>query len=193
MNSYPENELKNKFLKPFADNNLLTFIGMNCKYNPDYVNAFYCNLELTTSGFQSRFKDRIVKFIFSDFINCFGMRSEGTNVSNSKVKDYEKISFVLDISIYVCEHMEILKFRISQIKFGMRFIHWVIVNILARKPGKSSRDDDNDLFLMWCLIYNIKTYKNDWVRFIFDGIIYCRNNPKSPIFFFFLFYDGLAA
>lgn len=156
---------------------------MNRKYNPDYVKAFYYNLELTTPGLQSKFKNKIVKFGYYDFINYFGMRSEGTNVSNSKGKHYEKVVFVLYISKHVCEHVEMSNLRVRQIKFGMRLIHWVIVKILARKPDNSNRADDNGLFLMWCLIYNIKTYKNDWVKFIFDRMIYCRDNPKKPIFF----------
>lgn len=43
-------ELRTNFLKPFADNHLMKFIGMKSKYNLDYVKAFYCNLELTTKG-----------------------------------------------------------------------------------------------------------------------------------------------
>lgn len=74
VNSYAENELKTKFLKPFDDKNILTFISLNRKYNPDYVKAFQCNLESTTSGLQSRFKDRIMKLSYSNFINYFGMR-----------------------------------------------------------------------------------------------------------------------
>lgn len=161
MNSSTENELKTKFLKPLANNNLLTFIGKNQKYNPDYVKAFYCNLEHTTSSLQSRFKDRIMMFGYSNFINYFGMRSEGTNVFNSKGKDYEKVGFVLDISKFVCEHMEMFDLRVSENKLGTGLIHWVIVKILARKLGNFSRVGDCDLFLMWCLIYNIKTYKMD--------------------------------
>lgn len=64
----------------------------------------------------------------------------------------------------------------------MRLMYMVVVKILAWKQGNSSMDDDSDLFLMWCLIYNIKTYKNDWVRFILDRMIYYMGNTMNPIF-----------
>lgn len=181
VNSSTEAELKTKFLKPFADNNLLTIIRMSRKHNPDYVNAFYCNLELTSASLQSRFKDKIMKFNYSDFITYFGMKSEGTNVSNSKGKYYVKVSFVLDISKFVREHMEMLNLRIGQIKFGMRLIHWVFVKFFPRKLGNSSRADDIGLLLMWYLIYNKKTNRNDRVKFIIDRMIYYRDNLKKPI------------
>ncbi|KAI5430605.1 hypothetical protein KIW84_034989 [Lathyrus oleraceus] len=157
VNNYVESELKTKFLKLFVDNNLLTLIGLNREYNPDYVKDFYYNVELTAAG---------------------------TNLSNPKEEqDYEDFAFVLDISKFVYEHMEMSNLRISQIKFGMRLIHLVIVKILARRPGNFSRVGDIDLYLMWCLIYIIKIYRNDWVKFIFDIMIYYRENPKKPIFF----------
>lgn len=112
------------------------------------------------------------------------MKSEGTNLSNPKEEpNYEKVTFVLDISKPFYEHMETSNLSVRQIKFGMRLIHWVIVKILTRKLGNSSKADDNDLFLMWCLIYNTKICNNDCVRFIFDRMIYCKDNPKKPIFF----------
>lgn len=70
--------------------------------------------------------------------------------------------------------------RISEIKFGMRLLHWMVVKILARKPTNSSRDDDNDLFFMWSLTHKTK---NNWVRFIIDKMIHYRDNPKRLIFF----------
>lgn len=42
--------LREKILKLFADRKLLKFIGLNKRYNPDYVKAFYCNLEQTPLG-----------------------------------------------------------------------------------------------------------------------------------------------
>ncbi|KAI5431442.1 hypothetical protein KIW84_035580 [Lathyrus oleraceus] len=62
-------------------------------------------------------------------------------------------------------------------------IHWIVVKILARKPGNSTRANDSDLFFMWCIIQNRKMTINDWVRFIIDRMIYCRDNPKRPIYF----------
>lgn len=167
IDSTAEVELKTKFLKPFADNNLLTFIGMKRKYNPDLVKAFYCNLELTIVGLESRFKNNIFKFVYSNFTKYFDLTCEG-NLSNTKKPEYDKALFVLAISKYVCEHMEISNFRISQIKFDMRLLRWIIVKILARKLANSSRDDDNDLFLMWCVIQKTK---NNRVKFIIDKMI----------------------
>lgn len=43
-------ELKAKFFKPFSFHHLLKFIGLNKKYNPDYVKVFYCNMVKTLVG-----------------------------------------------------------------------------------------------------------------------------------------------
>ena len=43
-------ELKAKFLKPFSFHHMLKFIGLNKKYNPDYVKVFYCNMVKTLVG-----------------------------------------------------------------------------------------------------------------------------------------------
>ena len=45
-----EIELRAKFLKPFSNHNLLKFLGLNKKYNSDYVKVLYCNLVQTYGG-----------------------------------------------------------------------------------------------------------------------------------------------
>lgn len=72
-----EIELRAKFFKPFADHNLLKFIRLNKKYNPNYLKAFYYNLVRTPRGIESRFKDKIIKFNLSDFNKYFSMKCEG--------------------------------------------------------------------------------------------------------------------
>lgn len=94
VNSSAKADLKIRFLKPFTNNNLLSFICMNMKYNPEYVKEFYRNLELTSVGLESRFKNKIVKFSYSDFITYFGLKVEGYNVSSTKEKENDKVVFV---------------------------------------------------------------------------------------------------
>lgn len=149
-------ELKTKILKPFADNNLLKFIGMKRKYNPYYVNAFYYNMELTFVGLKNRFKNKVGKFDYSDFNKYFGLSYERLNMSNAKESNYDKVSFVLSISKYVCEHMEMSNLSISHIEFDMRLLHWIVVKILARKLTNSRRNDHNDLFFIWILTHKTK-------------------------------------
>lgn len=115
------------FLKPFVDNHLLKFIGMESKYNLDYVKAFYCNLELITALFESRFKKKVVKFDYSDYNKYLGLSYDGSNMFVSKSSDYDKISFLLSISKSVCENMEMSNFGISQLKFCMHLLHWIVV------------------------------------------------------------------
>lgn len=79
-----EAELKAKFLKPFAENDLLKLIGMKKIYNPDYVKALYYNLELTIAGLESRFKNKVVKFDYSDFNKYFGLSYGGSDMSITK-------------------------------------------------------------------------------------------------------------
>lgn len=62
----------------------------------------------------------------------------------------------------------------------MRLIHWILVKVLARTPGNSTRDDDSELFLIWCLIHKAKSI---WDKFIMTKMIYYRDNLKRPIYF----------
>lgn len=121
---------------------------MKIKYNLDYVKAFYCNLELTSTGLKSRFKNKVIKFDYSDFVKYFGLKYEGSNVSNSKESKYEKVSFVFPFPTFFCEHIEMLKLRTSQNKFDIQLLYWIVVKILDRKLANSRRVGDNDLFLM---------------------------------------------
>lgn len=93
-------EFRAKFLKSFDNHKLLKFIGLNKRYNPHHVKAFYCNLEKTTTGIESRFKDCVVKFGYSDFTKHFDLKYEGSSLTVMKSFDYDRISFVQ--SIYVC-------------------------------------------------------------------------------------------
>ncbi|KAL5099993.1 hypothetical protein RYX36_004320, partial [Vicia faba] len=73
VNAYSETELRAKFLKPFAKEKLLKFIGLNNKYNHDYVEAFYYNLELTLSGIENKW-DFVKRGIFDRGTEYFGLR-----------------------------------------------------------------------------------------------------------------------
>ncbi|KAL5055646.1 hypothetical protein RYX36_036328 [Vicia faba] len=95
--------LKAKFLKPFVDNGLLSFIGLNKKFNPKFVKSFYCNLVRTPTGFERRFKDKLIRFDYNDFSEHFGMKSSDNLVSGAKMNDFNKVQFVLDISKQVRE------------------------------------------------------------------------------------------
>lgn len=75
------------------------------KYNPNYVKVFYYNLELTTTGLESRFKNK-VKFDYSNFSKYFGFPYDGSDMSVANSSDFDKVSFVLSISKSFCENME---------------------------------------------------------------------------------------
>lgn len=78
---------------------------MKKKYIPNYIKVFSCNLELFSVSLESRFKNNIIRFDYFDFDKYFGLSYGGSNMSNSKEFDYDKILFVLSISKYVYEHM----------------------------------------------------------------------------------------
>lgn len=69
-------------------------------------------------------------------------------------------------------------FGISQVKFDMHLLYWV-VKILARKPGNWIRADDNYIYLMWGLTNKVG---DNQVKFIIGIMIHCRDNPKRPLF-----------
>lgn len=108
-----EVDLRVKFLKPFSNHKLMNFICLNKKFNPHHVNTFYCNIELTTTRMESRFKDRVVKFGYHDFTTHFGLKIDRMSISISKALEYDRISFVQSISKYVFYHLGMDNFHIS--------------------------------------------------------------------------------
>ncbi|CAI8588780.1 unnamed protein product [Vicia faba] len=111
--------LREKFLKPFSNHNLLKFIGLSKKFNPDYVKAFYCNLELTTTGLKSKFKDCAVKFRYCDFTKLYWLTSSSSSVTAARLSQYDTVHFVLSISKFVTENIVMSNFPISQVMFNM--------------------------------------------------------------------------
>lgn len=41
------------------------------------------------------FKNKVVRFNYSDFTTYFGLKSEVTNLSNTKENNYDKVSFFI--------------------------------------------------------------------------------------------------
>lgn len=154
VNKRVESDLKVKFLQPFAKHNLQKFIRLNKNFNPHHVKFFYCNLELTTAGLVSKFKNRVVKFNYIDFATHFGLKSVGMDVCVSKSSQYERIFFVQSISKYVFgDRLDMANFHISQVKFEMRILHWIIVKVFYRKPSKWGKVDDFNFYLMWDIFW----------------------------------------
>lgn len=89
-----EIEFRAKFLKPFPDHKLLKFIGLNKIFNPNHVKEFYYNLERTNVVIESRFKDCVIKFDYSDFIKHFGLKSEDSSLTIAESSQYDRILFV---------------------------------------------------------------------------------------------------
>lgn len=145
----------------------MKFIGLNVK-------AFYYNLVLTPASLESRFKAKIIKFTCSSFIKYLDMVSSGADIS-VRLTEYDKILYVFSISKYVCENPAMSNFGISQVNFDMHLLHWIFVKILYKKRKNWGRADDNDLYLMWILTNDQGV---DWVKFIINRIIHCRDNPK---------------
>ncbi|KAL5098322.1 hypothetical protein RYX36_002649, partial [Vicia faba] len=66
-------------------------------------------------------------YIISDFSEPFGMKSSDNLRSGTKMGDFNKVNIVLDISKHVCGKLSMENFPISQVKFNMRILHWIIV------------------------------------------------------------------
>lgn len=67
-------------MQPFARPGLLKFVGLEDKYNPDYVKSFNCKMVVTPAGIEIRFKDRIFKFTYFDFTKYLGMTFDGVDI-----------------------------------------------------------------------------------------------------------------
>ena len=73
-------------------------------------------------------------------------------VSVVRLSKYDRISFVLSISKYICENPAMSNFGISQVKFDMRQLHWIIVKILYRKPKIWGRANYVEFYWIWALL-----------------------------------------
>lgn len=80
----------------------------------------------------------------------------------------------------VSENLEMSNSSIGQFKFDIGLLHWVVAKVIARKPGNLCRVDDSDIYLMWGLT---NKGEDNWVRFIIDKMIHCRDNPKIPLLY----------
>lgn len=166
-------ELKAKFLKLFAN------LMLNKKYNHVYVKAFYFNLVQTLGGIESRFKDKTIRFNYMDFTKYLILTFEGSNMSVARSSDDDKVSFVLSITKFICNNHAMSNFDISQVEFDIRQLNLIIVKIPYKKPKNWGKIDDNDLYLIWALMTDKRV---NWVKFIVDRMLHCRDNPKKPLF-----------
>lgn len=140
-----------------------------------------CNLVQTHGGIKSRFKNKKNKFNNIDLTKYLGLASEGPNIFVVIFPEYDRVCFFLSISKYVCDNPAMLNFGLSQVKFDMRLLHWIIVNILYMKHNNWGKVDDNDLYLMLALMTNSKV---NWVKFVIKRMLHYKDNPKIPIFFY---------
>lgn len=100
-------------------------------------------------------------------------------VTVARSLDYDRFSFVQSISMYVFDHIGMVNLHISQVKFDMQILHWIIVKVFYRKPKNWARDDDFDLYLMWELLSG-KGF--DWVEFILKECFIARRTQAGPCF-----------
>lgn len=101
-------------------------------------------------------------------------------MSLARLSKYDRISFVLFISKVVCENPAMSNFGISQVKFDMHQLHWIIVKILYMKPKNWGRPNDIELYLIWDLLTEWGIY---WITFIIERMIHWRDNPNRPLFY----------
>lgn len=180
VDSTYEVELREKFPKPFVDHDLLKFMGLSKEFNPDHVKAFYCNLELRTTGFESRFKDHVVKFGYHDFTKYLGLTYYGLSGTASRLLDYDRVHYVMWISKFVVEKRGISNFSISKVKFNIWILHWIVFKVFYKKPYNWGKADDFDLYLTWALLSTSRFY---WVKFSIDQMLFYQGNPNKPLFY----------
>lgn len=141
------------FLKPFGNHKLLKFIRLNRKFNPDHVKSFYCNLKVSSTCLECNFCNKVSKFTLDDFKYYLGLESKENDACISNLIDFVRENFVKFISKSVYkDFLGMENFHISQVKFEMRIIHWIVMKIIYWKPHNSERDGDLDLNLMWILM-----------------------------------------
>lgn len=114
-----------------------------------HVKDFYYNLKLSDTCFDYKFHDKDIKFTLEEFEHHFGLEYKGMEVCISNATSFDIKDFVKSISKYVFSNcLDLDNFQISQVKFEMCILHWIIANIFYRKPRNWERDDDLDLYLM---------------------------------------------
>ncbi|KAL5082020.1 hypothetical protein RYX36_010441 [Vicia faba] len=107
VDSIFETESRGKFLKLYANHDLLKFIGLSKKFNPGHVKAFYCNLELTIVRLKSRSKINVMKFAYGYLTKYLGLTSSSASIIATKLSEYDKVHFVLSISKFVAKNIEV--------------------------------------------------------------------------------------
>lgn len=92
-----------------------------------------------------------------------------------------ELNFFQSISNFIFKDcLDLANFKISNVKFEMKILHWIVVKVLFRKPYNWVRINDHDLYLMWVLW---KLNQCSWIKFIFNNIKYWRTSPKRSLFF----------
>lgn len=72
---------------------------------------------------------------FDDFEHHFGLESKGNAICISNAPNFVWEDFVKSISKSVYkDYLDMANFQISQVKFEMRILHWIIVKIFCRTP-----------------------------------------------------------
>lgn len=131
---------------------------------------------------ECQFHNKLIKFTSKDFDTPFGLWVKGSDVCISKALKFVKFDLVKHISKFVLgDSLEMKNFHISQVKFEMRILHWIVLKLLYRKPCNWARADDPYLYLMWVLLLSDICF--NWVTFILQRIEHCRFSPKTSLFF----------
>ncbi|KAI5422239.1 hypothetical protein KIW84_045634 [Lathyrus oleraceus] len=74
----------------------------------------------------------------------------------------------------------LISFVLSISSLFVKTMPWIIAKFLYSKPKNWGKVDDNDLYLMCDLLTESET---NWVIFIIERMIHCRDNPNRPLFF----------
>lgn len=103
------------------------------------------------------------------------------NVCVENSLDYDRISFAQLISKFIFgDSLDMDNFHISQVKFKMSILNWIIIKIFYQKPQNWVRANDFDSYLMQELLFC--KYIN-WVKFIIYRIFHYKKTTNRYVFF----------
>lgn len=156
------------------------FVQLRDRYSPDLARAFIAGLQIGENGIlycSVARKDFIIQP--EDWQNVIGLAYEGQQILDPQtVENYSRKGAIeCFISGLMLERLE-RKPKVGLLSIEGRLLHYVVVTILNPKLSNTSVMLEEDLFLMFCLKYNVKM---NWAWYISKKWLSGKNKPRRPI------------
>lgn len=122
--------------------NLGTFLGLKNSYDSSQIKAFYCIVERQEDrvSFVCPFKNQAAILTPRIWASVTGLDCVGVEIEDANVfANYDKISFVQNISKSCIAPLKFSNFSVMQLKSDDRILHWIIAKVIICKQDNFGR------------------------------------------------------